>query len=201
VAWLLDTFGHHAQMPQILKLGGYKSFWFFRGVPNRQHPSEFLWQGIDGTRIPAVWLPHAYGLFWGAPANLPEFEKFARSKFDALALNARGHDRAAPAGVDVSDPEDQLPAAMKLQRESGHDLGFKLRFGVPSQFDAAVARRTDLPIFKGELNPIFQGTYSSRIELKQTMRMMERLLGDVEKFGVLCECLGAPVDNANLSKA
>ncbi len=30
--WLLDTFGHHPQMPQLMRLAGYKSFWFFRGV-------------------------------------------------------------------------------------------------------------------------------------------------------------------------
>ncbi len=29
--WLVDTFGHHAQMPQLLTLGGYKSFWFCAG--------------------------------------------------------------------------------------------------------------------------------------------------------------------------
>src|SRR5882672_4183006 len=36
VGWLLDTFGHNAQMPQILKLAGFDSFWFFRGVENRK---------------------------------------------------------------------------------------------------------------------------------------------------------------------
>src|SRR5205823_1875820 len=65
------------------------------------------------------------------------------------------------------------------------------RFGTPSQFDAAVAARTDHPIFKGELNPIFQGTYSSRVELKQSMRMMERLLTNAEKLGVIAQWLGA----------
>ena len=30
--WQLDTFGHHAQMPQLLALAGYKSFWIQRGV-------------------------------------------------------------------------------------------------------------------------------------------------------------------------
>src|SRR5579862_6631867 len=34
VAWLLDTFGHHPQLPQLLKEAGYTSFWFCRGVPN-----------------------------------------------------------------------------------------------------------------------------------------------------------------------
>src|ERR1700691_1867506 len=50
-AWFIDTFGHHPQMPQLLRLAGFKSFWFSRGVPNEQTPAEFLWQGLDGTRI------------------------------------------------------------------------------------------------------------------------------------------------------
>ena len=67
--WLLDTFGHHAQMPQLLTLAGFKSFWFQRGVNRPDHPSEFLWEGIDGTRIPAFWLPYSYGLLYGSPRD------------------------------------------------------------------------------------------------------------------------------------
>lgn len=201
VGWLLDTFGHHAQMPQLLKLGGYKSFWFFRGVPKPDHPTEFLWEGIDGSRIPAVWLPHGYGMFWGAPDRLPEFEAFARERYASLDSRSRGHDRAAPCGVDVCDPEDQLPAVMELYARSGHDLEFNLRFGVPSRFDAAVAARTDLPVWKGELNPIFQGTYSSRIELKQKGRELERRFDVVEKLGAFDQWLGHPCDADRLSRA
>ena len=69
VGWALDTFGHHAQMPQLLKLAGYKSYWFQRGVRGADVPSEFLWQGIDGTRIPAFWLPLGYGLFYPSARN------------------------------------------------------------------------------------------------------------------------------------
>src|SRR5439155_8960067 len=43
--WFLDTFGHHPQMPQLLALAGYKSFWFCRGLPHNRLPSEFRWQG------------------------------------------------------------------------------------------------------------------------------------------------------------
>ena len=59
--WGLDTFGHNAQMPQILKLAGMKSYWFQRGVPTIDTPSEFAWRGLDGTQIPAFWLPIGYG--------------------------------------------------------------------------------------------------------------------------------------------
>ena len=104
VGWQLDTFGHHAQMPQLLKLAGFKSFWFFRGVPDWNTPSEFLWEGIDGTRIPAFWLPHGYAVTYGSPRSLPEFTRFIKQRFDSLAPFARGPGRAGPAGADVCEP-------------------------------------------------------------------------------------------------
>src|SRR5207245_11191696 len=51
--WLLDSFGHHAQIPQLLTLGEFKSFWFFRGGPRQDSPGHFLWVGIEGRRMGA----------------------------------------------------------------------------------------------------------------------------------------------------
>ena len=48
-----------------------------------------------------------------------------------------------------------------------------------------MAKRPDRPVIGGELNPIFQGIYSSRIELKQRTRELEGLLTTAEKLGVL----------------
>ena len=56
-------------------------------------------------------------------------------------------------------------------------------------------------MFKGELNPIFQGAYSSRIELKQRTREIERLLTTGEKLGVLAHWLGAPPNDRVLWQA
>ena len=67
--WLIDSFGHHAQMPQLLVKAGYKTFWFVRGVPAQDHPAEFLWEGIDGTRIASFYLPHSYAILYGAPRD------------------------------------------------------------------------------------------------------------------------------------
>ncbi|HXE53339.1 MAG TPA: glycoside hydrolase family 38 C-terminal domain-containing protein, partial [Tepidisphaeraceae bacterium] len=198
--WLLDTFGHNGQLPQILKLGGYKSFWFFRGVPRQDFPSEFLWEGIDGTHIPAFWLPQGYGLFFGSPNKLPAFENFARHRFTALDRNAHGHDRVALAGADVSEPEPALPEMVEQANGKG-DLPFVLKLGVPKDFEAAIAGRHDLPVFKGELNPIFQGIYSSRIELKYRMRTLQRLLTTAEKLSAIDSWLGNPSDDTDLWRA
>jgi alpha-mannosidase len=199
-AWLIDTFGHHAQMPQLLQRAGYQSFWFSRGVPTPNHPSEFLWEGIDGSRIPAFWLPHSYGLLYNSPGDLPAFSTFVRQRYNLLTPNARGADRVGLSGADVSTPEEHLaPLVRAFNRQP--DRPFTLRLAVPAEFETVVSRRTDRPVFKGELNPIFQGTYSSRIELKQWMRTMEQLLTTAEKLSVLSNGRGDPADEQALWRA
>ncbi len=188
--WALDTFGHHAQMPQLLKLGGFKSYWFFRGVADWKTPSEFLWQGIDGTRIPAFWLPHGYGMAYGSPSTLPEFTKFFQERFDWLAPFTRGRGRVGPAGNNVCEPEEHQ-AALVEQFNRQPNRPFELRLALPEDFEALVAKRSDRPVIGGELNPIFQGAYSSRIELKQRTRELEGLLTADEKLGVLQHYLAA----------
>ena len=53
----------------------------------------------------------------------------------------------------------------------------------------------------GELNPVFQGVYSSRIEVKQAIRNMERLLTTAEKFSVIAGVLGAPSNRESIDQA
>jgi alpha-mannosidase len=200
IAWMLDTFGHNPQLPQLLKLGGYSSFWFFRGVPRQSFSSEFIWEGIDGSKIPAFWEPFGYGDFFSAPRTLPEFETYARRRYNALNNNAKGHDRVVYSGADVSDPQDYVPPLMEQAAADGK-LPFNLRFGTPTEFEAAVLKRIDLPVEKLDLNPIFQGTYSSRIELKQWMRESERLLTTAEKLAAISQFLGHPADMDEISRA
>lgn len=189
VGWALDTFGHNAQMPQLLKLGGYQSYWFRRGVPTMDLPAEFLWKGIDGTEIPAFWLAYSYGLFWGSPRNLLEFTGFFRERFDALARHARGSDRVGLAGADVSEPEEHLPPLVK-EFNAAQDAPFSIRFAVPTEFEAVAERRATRPVVSTEFNPVFQGIYSSRIEVKQWNRFMEHLLTSAEKLSSLTSGLG-----------
>lgn len=200
VAWLIDTFGHHPQMPQLLRQAGFKSFWFCRGVPRDDLPSEFNWRGIDGTEISTMWLPGFYGLFYGPPRQFPEFAKFFQKRFDSLTPHARGNERVGLAGVDVSEPEDYAPPLV-AQFNRQLDAPFNIRYSVPSEFAAAVARRRNLPVLTNDFSPIFQGTYSSRIELKQATRRIEQRLLTAEKLSVLAHWLGAPGDDATLWRA
>ncbi len=198
--WAIDTFGHNAQMPQILKLAGFKSYWFRRGVPNLNLPAEFDWRGIDGSQIPAYWLPHGYGMFYGSPSDLPGFTAFANERFDSLTPYAKGSDRVAVAGADVSDPEEHLPILAGKFNEQ--ETRYKIRFATPAEFEALAGKNgVAKPTLDGDLNPVFQGIYSSRIELKQTIRKLERLLTTAEKFSVIAEWLSVPADRTGLDRA
>ena len=192
-SWLIDTFGSHAQMPQLMAQAGYKSYWFVRGVPKQNHPAEFLWEGIDGTQIAAYYLPHSYAIMYGSPNDATRFSTFARKRFDSLSPNARGPNRVALTGPDVSEPEEHLaPMIEQFNREA--KAPFLMRMAVPADYEAAVPARADWPVFKGELNPIFQGTYSSRIELKSWMRIDEQKILTAEKLSALAAWLGSPAD-------
>ncbi len=200
VGWQLDTFGHHAQMPQLLKLGGYKSFWIQRGAADDNTPSEFLWEGIDGSRIPTFWQARTYVWLYGSPHDLPGFTAFFKSRFAGLAPYARGYGRVGLEGADVTPPEEHVPALVE-QFNRQPNAPFELRIAVPTDFEALVAKRRNPPVVAGELNPIFQGAYSSRIELKQRTRELERLLTMAENLGVLLNWRGAKTDGELLWQA
>jgi alpha-mannosidase len=197
--WALDTFGHNGQMPQILKLAGMKSYWFMRGAATTDMPSEFVWQGIDGSRIPAFWLPLSYAALNQVPVSPIEFNNLLRTRFDSLAHFGHYPEKVILAGADVSEPEEALSSLAGQFNQAG--MGFKAQIAVPADFERITAKRTDQPIIRGEFNPIGQGIYSNRIELKQSMREAERLLTTAEKLSVLASLLGAKTAPEKIEEA
>ncbi len=195
--WGLDTFGHNAQMPQILKLAGMKSYWFQRGVPSIDTPSEFLWQGLDGTKIPAFWLPISYAALNTLPSSETAFATLVQGRFHALDRFSKGHERVLMAGADVWEPEELLPIQVPKFNHAGQ-APFSLRLAVPADYEAEVAKRGGTPVISGELNPVFQGIYSTRIEVKQAMRNLERLLTSAEKLNAIAAALGARAERETI---
>lgn len=61
VGYAPDTFGHSSQMPQIYKLFGIESSFFWRGYSElKGSKSDFLWKGIDGSIIFGINLATGY---------------------------------------------------------------------------------------------------------------------------------------------
>lgn len=197
--WALDTFGHNAQMPQILRLAGMKSYWFMRGAASADMPSEFLWEGIDSSRIPAFWLPLSYNGFGAVPGTAPEFARLLHYQFGRLGHFGSHPERVLLAGGDVSEPSEALPTLVDAFNSSSVNLSAKL--ATPGDFATVVAQRNSPEIFRGELNPVGQGIYSNRIELKQMLREAESLLTTAEELGVMAASLDSASDPEMLERA
>lgn len=199
--WQLDTFGHHAQMPQLLRSAGYTSFWTQRGVPDAQTPSEFIWEGIDGSRIPTYWTAQSYAATYGSPKDLKGFREFMEARYAAFGLNTQSDDRIGLAGADVCLPEEHVPVYVE-EINAMPDAPFRMRIALPSDFEAVIdSQPEERQVIVGDMNPIFQGIYSSRIELKQRLREVERLLLTAEKLNSILRALGETTDDADLWSA
>lgn len=62
VGYLPDTFGHTAQLPQILRGFDIESFFFMRGMGDEEDElgTEFIWEAPNGSRVFAVHLRKGY---------------------------------------------------------------------------------------------------------------------------------------------
>lgn len=61
--WLVDTFGHISQSPQLHRMFGLDAVFVWRGVP--QLAPYFQWQGADGSDLLAVDLFGGYRNLYG----------------------------------------------------------------------------------------------------------------------------------------
>ena len=124
-----------------------------------------------------------------APKDAYTFARYVQGEWDALGQYSRWPDRVALVGSDVTEPEEAFPGLVKeFNQSSGSPI--QLRFGVPTDFASVVAHRPDQPVVSGELNPVFQGVYSNRTELKQWVRRVEDVLTNAEKLTALAGVVG-----------
>ncbi len=61
IGYLPDSFGHVAQMPQILRLFEIEDAFVWRGVPAAIDRHSFRWEAPDGSAVRAEYLPAGYG--------------------------------------------------------------------------------------------------------------------------------------------
>lgn len=181
VMWQADSFGLNGQLPQIYRKSGYKYVAFRRGSPEKK-PSEFIWQGLDGTRCLAHFMPLGYR------AGL-DLEKLVES-YRELKRDAATSHILMPSGSGVTMPQENTMAAVRGWNEK-HTT--RLKIATPTEFFEAVSRHTaELPIREGEMysgrfSEIFPDVASTRIWLKQALRKYESKLLIFERFATIAD--------------
>lgn len=194
--WLVDTFGHISQAPQLHRLFGLNSVFVWRGVPLMI--PYFLWQGSDGQQLVTVNLFGGYRNLYGI-THAPEVAvKRLVAEVTRLQPYYPTPDIPLFDGYDLEeDPED--PLSFYRQQASALPPGLRLTEAAPYEFARTIrGRLDDLPEIAGELNSgkygaTFPGTLSTRTYLKIMHRDCEYMLYQLgEPLAVLARLKGRP---------
>lgn len=198
VGYLPDSFGHVAQMPQILRGFDIDSFIFTRGLGDQQDRvgTEFLWIAPDGSRVLAVNQRHGYtnGSHLG-------FEKRSEHHRDAPRLDVAMDSireqlaqlgdlsRAGVDGVrhilinngdDHEDPQVSLPKILHYLNTALGDATVE-HTSFTRYLNNLRRAGFSLPDYSGELRGskqhyLLPGILSARVQLKQRNHACENLL-------------------------
>ncbi|SDP29036.1 alpha-mannosidase [Arthrobacter sp. ok909] len=177
-AWLPDTFGYSAALPQIIRAAG--SRWFLTqkiswNQVNRMPHHTFNWEGIDGTRVFTHFPPvDSYNSDLSA-RDLAHAERNYRD-------HGRGTTSLVPFGYGDGGggPTREMLAA--AQRTADLEGSPKVRIGsAASFFTHAQAEYEPLPVWVGEMYlELHRGTYTSQAKTKRGNRRSEHLLREAE---------------------
>ncbi len=184
VMWQADSFGLNAQLPQIYRKCGYKYVAFRRGCPEIK-PSEFIWEGLDGTRI----IAHFFPLGYRAGLNLNKLEE----SYTKLKRVAFSNHILMPSGSGVTMPQEETPKVVEEWNKTHRSI---MKIATPSEFFKAIEKFADkLPVRKGEMysgkySEVFPDTASSRIWVKKNLRKFENWLLSFERFATINWLLG-----------
>jgi hypothetical protein len=219
LGYLPDSFGHPAQLPQILAGFGIDGMLFARGAGDEPVDADFFWESPDGSRVLAT---HQIG---GGYCNLARLgqrddgeldvelavETTTRVAAEVLAGSPHG-ELLLNNGCDHLPAQPELPALLRaLNRRALTVDGRRLRLvhSTPVAYQRAVRRAIRAgairpAVHRGELRGsrcanILSGTLSSRVDLKLRHDACEQeLLRWAEPWSAIAGALGVGRDDRAL---
>ena len=181
VGYNVDSFGHNASLPQILRGSGLDYYVFLRPGPHEKVlPARcFLWESPDGSQVTAYRIPFNYCANLDLPGHLRDCaEQFSHEPEGAAFMMFYG------VGNHGGGPTKQNIEF--LQSADAKPEGFEVKFGSPVDFFRQISEEDPLlPVYQGELQHNSSGCYSANSQVKQANRKAESALLRAEKFQVL----------------
>lgn len=181
VGYLPDTFGHIAQMPQILRNFGIGSAVLWRGI---DHPhAEFDWMAPDGSTVGAIFLTQGY---YQHPLNLPGWQAALDTYLEQVAGRSLAPQLLLTQGGDHLAPHAGLAQRIETFNASQDRYRLKqdtLEDHVAKALAGSAGRRAAV---EGELRQnaqvfVLPDVLSTRRYLKRlNQRIEDRLLGETE---------------------
>ncbi len=200
VGYVPDTFGHIAQLPQILRGFGIDNAVFWRGVGADVAQSEFWWAAPDGSRVLVAYLCGDAGYSNARELPLGTDELLKRIAYISGPMQPRATANALLLmnGSDHLEPQAGLPAACAAAQERLRAEGMQLHLGtIPDYLRLVRAAQPDLATYHGEwrspqLAHLLPGVLSSRLWIKARNAASEdRLTHWAEPLAAWAGLLGA----------
>ncbi len=196
IGWMVDVFGHTPQIPQIMKQGGF-DYYVFGRVMEKGSKADFWWEGLDGTKLLCHWMPYHYVMIYPIPTNQPQFDAFMEKQVEMLEPHMSCEKIMALSGHDFSHPAPHLFPMMEEFNRAHPEV--QLLAAVPSDYLRAI-REEKLITYRGEMNAVFQGCYSSHLRIKYQNRELENLLTTAEKMTTIAYLESKDKDRASIEQ-
>jgi alpha-mannosidase len=177
VGYNIDSFGHNANLPQLLRKAGLTSYIFMRPQQEEKEldAALFEWEAPSGDRVTTYRLPLHYSNHQHATLEkleaLPTIQHYT-AKHDWMIFFGVGDHGGGPTIAELKDIQE-------LQKTRSD-----IELGDPEKFFATVDR-SSLPVIRGEMQPHAIGCYSAHSEIKQLHLRAERALQQAERAQVL----------------
>ncbi|KIF77661.1 alpha-mannosidase [Streptomyces sp. 150FB] len=198
-AWLPDTFGFAAGLPQIIKAAGSK--WLLTqkiswSKINKFPHHTFRWEGIDGTRIFTHFPPvDSYNCAMEGRQIAHAVRNFKEKGVARRSL--------APTGFGDGGGGTTREMVAKAARMRSLEGSAAVRWESPGEFFAkAEAEYPNPPVWVGELYlELHRATLTSQAKTKQGNRRSEHLLREAELWATTAAVrAGAPYPYADLDR-
>jgi len=183
VGYNIDSFGHNANLPQLLSKAGLTSYVFMR--PEQQEKvlsaALFNWEAPSGDRIVTYRLPLHYSDYIFSVSDKLRFLHF----YDLFTPRAPWMIFYGVGNHGGGPTIEHIKEIIQLRSE-----GRKIEFSDPERFFANLQSK-DLPVIRDEMQPHAIGCYSAHSEIKRLNRRAENILGQAERFSVLSKIIGS----------
>src|SRR6516164_7293538 len=177
VGYLPDMFGHIAQMPQILRLGGFSDTVVWRGVPSQVTTSGFVWEAPDGSSVRAEYLPVGYGNGAALPDDAKALVRRTQDHLDEVGDLVTG-DLLCMNGSDHLMPQPWLGRVVAEANDLQDDLHFEVtslaRYLADTSTEGLVRVQGELR--SGYRANMLMGVTSNRVDVKREGARAEREL-------------------------
>lgn len=201
MAWLPDTFGFQANLPQIFKKSGTDYFYSYKlhWQAEEKFPyGNFRWKGIDGSEVIGSVINNPPGCYNGdpTPRQLREVKKAYEQEAEVDEIifpYGWGDGGGGPTRemIEYAKRVEDFPGLPKTEITTAKEY-----------FDRLEKYRKDLPTWYGELYiQTHRGTLTTEGFVKKTNRRFEMLFLQLEKLAVMAQQAGAKPDWALLNKA